>query len=54
MNAAHSGEILVADKVRSGTTAKLEGSTSGQRWRVIDRSSFFHGRRGGCEKCSET
>ena len=56
VNAAHSGGMLVADTVRSGTKAKLEGSTSGQRWRVIDtgRSLFFHGRRGECEKCSET
>jgi len=44
VNAARSGGMLVAD-IKSGTKAKLEGSTSGQRWRVIDRSSFFHGRR---------
>jgi len=50
MNAAHSGGILVADTVRSGTKAKLEGSTSRQRWRVIDRSFFFHERRGECEE----
>jgi len=54
VNTAHSGEILVADTVGSGTKAGLEGSISGQRWCVIDRSSFFHGRRGECEKCSET
>jgi len=31
VNVVHSGEILVANTVRSGTKAKLEGSTSGQR-----------------------
>jgi len=36
VNAARSSGLLVADTVRSGTKAKLEGSTSGQRRRVID------------------
>ena len=53
MNAARSGGMLVADTVRSGTKAKLEGSTRGQRRGVIDKYFFFHVRRGECEKCSE-
>ena len=41
MNTANSGGMLVADTVRLGMKAKLEGSTSGQRWRVIDMIGLF-------------
>ena len=53
MDAVHSGGTLAADTAKSGTKAKLEGNTNGQHWRLIDRSFFFHGRRGECEKCSD-
>jgi len=43
VNVVHSGGMLVADTVRSGTKAKLEGSTNGQRWRVVDLSSSMGG-----------
>jgi len=45
VNAAQSGGMLAADTARSGAKTRLEGKTSGQRWRVIDRYFFFHGRR---------
>ena len=54
VNAADSGGMLAADTAKPGTKTKPEGNTSGQHWPVIDRSFFFQGRRGECEKCSET
>jgi len=53
VDAAHPAGMLVADTVRSGAKAELEGSIGGQRGRVIDKSFFFHGRRFECEKCSK-
>ena len=36
MDAAHPARMMVADTVRPGARAELEGSTGGQRWWVID------------------
>jgi len=36
VDAAHAARVMVADTVRSGARAKLEGSAGGQRWWVID------------------
>ena len=38
MDAAHPARRMVAGAVKSGASDKLEGSTGGQQWRVIDAS----------------
>ena len=42
MDAAHPARMLVVDISRSRARTKLEGSTGGQRWWVIDIFSLFY------------